>query len=36
MSVFLGMRYGLWDTEPKPERIARIAGFLVSEGLRRR
>jgi AcrR family transcriptional regulator len=36
MSVFLGMRYGLWDKEPKPARIADIAGFLVSEGLRRR
>ncbi|MEA3038073.1 MAG: hypothetical protein QOE79_586 [Sphingomonadales bacterium] len=36
MSVFLGMRYGLWDKRPKPSRIADIAGFLVSEGLRRR
>jgi AcrR family transcriptional regulator len=36
MSVFLGMRYGLWDTGPKPDRIARIAGFLVSDGLRKR
>jgi AcrR family transcriptional regulator len=36
MSVFLGMRYGLWDKGTKPDRIAQIAGFLVSEGLRRR
>ncbi|MEA2999422.1 MAG: hypothetical protein QOH04_2356 [Sphingomonadales bacterium] len=36
MSVFLGMRYGLWDKGAKPARIADIAGFLVSEGLRRR
>jgi hypothetical protein len=36
MSVFLGMRYGLWDKGPKPDRIAQIAGFLVSEGLRKR
>lgn len=36
MSVFLGMRYAIWDQSLKPARIADIAIRLVSEGLRRR
>ncbi|HEY0313001.1 MAG TPA: TetR/AcrR family transcriptional regulator [Allosphingosinicella sp.] len=36
MSVFLGMRYGVWDQSLTPRRVADIAIELVSEGLRRR
>jgi AcrR family transcriptional regulator len=36
MSVFLGMRYGVWDQALAPARVADIAIELVSEGLRRR
>ena len=36
MSVFLGMRYGLWDSELGPGEVADIAIELVSEGLRKR
>ncbi|MFL6856883.1 MAG: TetR/AcrR family transcriptional regulator [Allosphingosinicella sp.] len=36
MSVFLGMRYGIWDRSLVPERVADIAADLMSEGLRRR
>jgi AcrR family transcriptional regulator len=36
MSVFLGMRYGIWNKDLRPARVAEIAIELVSEGLRRR
>jgi len=36
MSVFLGMRYGVWDQSLAPRRVADIAIELVSEGLRTR
>jgi AcrR family transcriptional regulator len=36
MSVFLGMRYGLWGRELSPARVADIAITLVTEGLRMR
>ena len=36
MSVFLGMRYGVWDRSLAPGRVADIAANLISEGLRRR
>ncbi len=36
MSVFLGMRYGIWDEDLSPARVAEIAIDLVSEGLRKR
>jgi AcrR family transcriptional regulator len=36
MSVFLGMRYGLWDEDLSPGEVAGIAIELVSEGLRKR
>jgi AcrR family transcriptional regulator len=36
MSVFLGMRYGVWDQSLSPARVADIAIEMVSEGLRRR
>ena len=36
ISVFLGMRYGLWDRDMAPERVADLALDLVSEGLRAR
>jgi AcrR family transcriptional regulator len=36
MSVFLGMRYGLWKQDLSPARVADIAIDLVSEGMRRR
>jgi AcrR family transcriptional regulator len=36
ISVFLGMRYGIWDHSLPPSRIADIAIELVSEGLRGR
>ncbi|HEY0112183.1 MAG TPA: TetR/AcrR family transcriptional regulator [Allosphingosinicella sp.] len=35
-SVFLGMRYGIWEQDLPPGRVAEIAIELVSEGLRRR
>jgi AcrR family transcriptional regulator len=36
MSVFLGMRYGIWDEDLPPGEVADIAINLVSEGLRKR
>jgi AcrR family transcriptional regulator len=36
MSVFLGMRYGLWNDDRSPAEIAEAAISLVSEGLRKR
>jgi AcrR family transcriptional regulator len=36
VSVFLGMRYGVWDRSLPPARVADIAANLISEGLRRR
>ena len=36
MSVFLGMRYGVWDEDLPPAEVADIAITLVSEGLRKR
>ncbi len=36
MSVFLGMRYGLWRQDLSPEDVAEAAITLVSEGLRKR
>ena len=36
MNVFLGMRYGLWDTESDISEIARIANDLLANGLKRR
>ena len=36
MSVFLGMRYGIWEEDLSPGEIADIAIGLVSEGLRKR
>jgi hypothetical protein len=36
MSVFLGMRYGIWDKDMSPAEVADIAITLVSEGLRKR
>jgi AcrR family transcriptional regulator len=36
MSVFLGMRYGLWEEDLSPAEVAEIAIELVSEGLRKR
>ncbi|TMJ13691.1 MAG: TetR/AcrR family transcriptional regulator [Alphaproteobacteria bacterium] len=36
MSVFLGMRYGLWREDMAPEDVADVAIDLVSEGLRTR
>lgn len=33
MNVFLGMRYGLWDTEADIEEIARVANDLLANGL---
>jgi AcrR family transcriptional regulator len=36
MSVFLGMRYGVWDEDLSPEEVADVAIDLVSEGLRKR
>jgi hypothetical protein len=34
ISVFLGMRYGLWDPDLEPEQVADFAIDFVSEGLR--
>jgi AcrR family transcriptional regulator len=36
MSVFLGMRYGIWDEDLSPGEVADAAIALVSEGLRKR
>ncbi|HZG10109.1 MAG TPA: TetR/AcrR family transcriptional regulator [Allosphingosinicella sp.] len=36
MSVFLGMRYGIWDKDLSPGEVAETAIALVSEGLRKR
>ena len=36
MSVFLGMRYGIWNEDLSPEEVADVAIGLVSEGLRKR
>jgi len=36
MSVFLGMRYGIWDEDLSPSEVASVAIDLVSEGLRKR
>jgi AcrR family transcriptional regulator len=36
MSVFLGMRYGIWNEDMTPEQVADGAIDLVSDGLRRR
>jgi AcrR family transcriptional regulator len=36
ISVFLGMRYGLWDRDMEPEQVADLALDMVSEGLRTR
>ena len=36
MSVFLGMRYGIWQHDVPPEQVADLAIDLVSEGLRKR
>jgi AcrR family transcriptional regulator len=36
MSVFLGMRYGLWKEDLSPAEVAGAAIDLVSEGLRKR
>lgn len=36
MSVFLGMRYGIWDCDQSPEAVADAAIDLVSKGLRPR
>ena len=36
MSVFLGMRYGIWDRDLTPAEVADAAIALVSEGLRKR
>lgn len=36
MSVFLGMRYGIWNEDLSPAEVADVAIDLVSEGLRKR
>ena len=36
MSVFLGMRYGIWNEDMSPAEVAETAIALVSEGLRKR
>lgn len=36
MNVFLGMRYGLWDTDADIAEVARIANDLLANGLARR
>ncbi len=36
MSVFLGMRYGIWEEDLSPAEVAEAAISLVSEGLRKR
>jgi AcrR family transcriptional regulator len=35
MSVFLGLRYGIWDTERPVEEVARTAADFIANGLRR-
>lgn len=34
MNVFLGLRYGVWGDDLSPEEVARIAGDLLSDGLK--
>ena len=34
MSVFLGMRYGVWDADMTPERVADLAIDLVAHGMK--
>ncbi len=36
MSVFLGMRYGVWEEDLSPAQVADVAIDLVAEGLRTR
>jgi AcrR family transcriptional regulator len=36
MSVFLGMRYGIWDKDLSPAEVADVAIDLVSQGLSKR
>ena len=36
MSVFLGMRYGIWNEDLSPAEVADVAIDLISEGLRKR
>lgn len=36
MNVFLGLRYGVWDTRTPIDAIAAVANRLVAEGLARR
>lgn len=36
MNVFLGMRYGLWDTQSDVSEIARVANDLLANGLVKR
>ena len=36
MNVFLGMRYGLWDTDSDISEIAAIANDLLANGLKKR
>jgi AcrR family transcriptional regulator len=36
MSVFLGMRYGLWNRDLSPEQVADMAIDFVADGLRKR
>ena len=36
MSVFLGMRYGIWNEDVSPGEVAEMAIDLVSQGLRKR
>src|SRR6201999_3841790 len=36
MSVFLGMRYGIWRTDLSPQEVADLAIEFVSQGLRKR
>jgi hypothetical protein len=33
MNVFLGMRYGLWDTEADIAEVARVANDMLANGL---
>src|SRR3546814_16242746 len=35
MNVFLGMRYGLWDTESDISEIARLANDLLGNGIKK-
>lgn len=36
MNVFLGLRYGVWDTETAPEEVADTIADLLANGLARR